>query len=924
MFAWATDERNITALKAISPKKGSQPLLPNIPREDSATEEKIALILNEAQQAMQMKKAIEQHQVANAMVTSMYHQEMQRLNSVTSSQRPSSTSSAGAMPHQAHRHHSAHRKSLDGERHRRNSSNSVQENESSSKEMVERIYKQELIKLAQAAESAGNIAACTLYQQELARLAENSQLCRDGREPGELLTRNMARSPEGTSIKTEPPDSTSDEIALQILNNGPIDLSNKHNSAPTTPTSAGSDKAGNESANHAGSAFLLVRPRMNGHDGYDPTQFGACPPSECLSPLQRMQNIANSLINRPNMSTPTAKPLKAVLPPITQDQFDKYSNVGTEELVKLVKETLSQYSISQRLFGENVLGLSQGSVSDLLARPKPWHMLTQKGREPFIRMQIFLQDAEAIPKLVASQYHIPPDKLMRKTPTLPEQASPREKSSNQSKPTSTPAPPTPTDTHHHRHFNLNHAHHNQHPQLHHLHPHPHPHSHPHLQPFPNHHSWATFSYPSSMLEVVAMTSEIDTLELTSRVKDVLQFHNLGQKLFGEAVLGLSQGSVSELLSKPKPWHMLSIKGREPFIKMHLWLSDPNNVERLKHFQNELKAHRRRRSSLDDRGYESPVLPKRPRVFFTEEQKERLRSAYAHDPYPNQSTIEALANELGVGVKTVINWFHNHRMRAKQQQHSGSSSGSNNDDYGLLSVKSEPNDEEVSNHSDVSSLSGDTSQLQNSFRSTDTSQWMFPQFEPAARNSNMKNESESNVRSPSITKDRNEKTKDTDEDCAFNEEEQESNIDIQNRHSPSPIHTVQPTTLPPGVNKRKRSNPQYVSEGRQLDRTKTLKFSGNDDGSIKGDDEDDEDINDDISVSEDDDNEEKENRIEKNIDVVDFGKESSSDSFRDVKIRKLQEAIETADEGWDEFDRSASIEKIQKNLETSDEEDDWEF
>ena len=121
-------------------------------------------------------------------------------------------------------------------------------------------------------------------------------------------------------------------------------------------------------------------------------------------------------------------------------------------------------------------------------------------------------------------------------------------------------------------------------------PHPslftHLHHHHQQQPPPN---WATFTYPSSMLEVVAMTSEIDTLDLTSRVKDVLQFNNLGQKLFGEAVLGLSQGSVSELLSKPKPWHMLSIKGREPFIKMHLWLSDPHNIERLKHCQNEIKG-----------------------------------------------------------------------------------------------------------------------------------------------------------------------------------------------------------------------------------------------------------------------------------------------------------------------------------------------
>jgi len=72
--------------------------------------------------------------------------------------------------------------------------------------------------------------------------------------------------------------------------------------------------------------------------------------------------------------------------------MDRYSEMNTDDLVRRVKDALSQYSISQRLFGETVLGLSQGSVSDLLARPKPWHLLTQKGREPFIRMQIFLED----------------------------------------------------------------------------------------------------------------------------------------------------------------------------------------------------------------------------------------------------------------------------------------------------------------------------------------------------------------------------------------------------------------------------------------------------------------------------------------------------------------------------------------------------
>ena len=78
-----------------------------------------------------------------------------------------------------------------------------------------------------------------------------------------------------------------------------------------------------------------------------------------------------------------------------------------------MKESLSQFSISQRLFGESILGLSQGSVSDLLARPKQYHMLTQKGKEPFIRMKMYLDDENAVHKLVASQYKIAPDKLMR-------------------------------------------------------------------------------------------------------------------------------------------------------------------------------------------------------------------------------------------------------------------------------------------------------------------------------------------------------------------------------------------------------------------------------------------------------------------------------------------------------------------------------
>ncbi|XP_071178530.1 homeobox protein cut-like 1 isoform X2 [Mytilus edulis] len=932
MYAWATDERNIVALKAISPKKvnravsipgsnstyppmsipgannsyppvlftGSQPLVSSVQREDAHTEERIAQILNEAQQAMQIKKAMEQQQVAHAMVSSIYKQEMSRLAMMSGHHHP--LASPTGTPYSQSDSNLSPTGRRDSESSLRNNING---NGRDSREMVERIYRQELMKLAQAAENAGNMAASSMYQRELQQMARKVHI-QEQTEPGEIRRSRSSpdRNSDRNSIKMEPPDSTvEDTLNLSINNNnGPIDLSKHGSSAPTTPTSGGSDKSpSTETAHPSGSAFFIVQPKVNGHpNSFENNQFAPYSAPECVSPLQRMQNIANSLMSRPHMGMAAAKPLRAVLPAITQEQFDSYATINTDDLVKQVKETLSQYSISQRLFGESVLGLSQGSVSDLLARPKPWHMLTQKGREPFIRMQIFLEDTEAIPKLVASQYHIPPEKLMRSAsiPKPNEIVSPSDKPTNHVPATSSTIHQAPTE---HRPLNQHNIH------LHHQHLHP-------AHQFMNHHpyNWASFSYPSSMLEVVAMTSEIDTLELTSRIKDVLQFHNLGQKLFGEAVLGLSQGSVSELLSKPKPWHMLSIKGREPFIKMHLWLSDPHNVDRLKHYQNEVKAQRRRRSSIDERSYDSSSMPKRPRVFFTEEQKDKLRLAYNQDPYPNQGTIESLASELNVGVKTVINWFHNHRMRAKQQQHIGSMQVGSNFGDGNSSnpnIKSEPNDD-ISMHSDISSLSDDTNHMSSSFHGNQpNNQWLFPQFEPAVmqkiaqeRSREQQNGCSEESGSQSSEKEETKEAQDDldDEDApsypVFNDIDENSNDADQN---PSLIEPCQ--NISPGVNKRKRSNPKYVSEGRELDKTKNNMYGGMLKSCVSKDE----------GVEMDDDDVEKENELGN----VDLNYKAQNGQHLN-KIVKLQKAIDSPVQDWDEFDNVSSIEKLKKNLQHS--------
>lgn len=561
----------------------------------------------------------------------------------------------------------------------------------------------------------------------------------------------------------------------QVLNGSPIqDLSlpkdTKSNSGKTNGMSE-SECDQKEFEESMRSAFSMVKPKpeptstptTTASSAPSPVSNTILPPvtptdefSIAASPLQRMASITNSLITQSPVQSHASsqqRPLKAVLPPITQQQFDMYNNLNTEDIVRRVKEALSQYSISQRLFGESVLGLSQGSVSDLLARPKPWHMLTQKGREPFIRMKMFLEDDNAVHKLVASQYKIAPDKLMRtgnysSSPQIPAQLSKQmppmpkllseqmaklqdpallhmqmsqmahlsqavaaqqqmqqremlqQREAQQQQPMTLLTPPGLPPQHaiqlppkdqksSEKKMMPIHS-----PQLSDTPPHP-----------PNASSSASSTTSNVMramnqhisptvYEMAALTQDLDTQVITTKIKEALLANNIGQKIFGEAVLGLSQGSVSELLSKPKPWHMLSIKGREPFIRMQLWLNDANNVERLQLLKNERREAIKRRRSTGAGGHDnssdtssndtsefyhsnspgpasvasqqSAPPNKKQRVLFSEEQKEALRLAFALDPYPNVQTIEFLANELNLSTRTITNWFHNHRMRLKQQ------------------------------------------------------------------------------------------------------------------------------------------------------------------------------------------------------------------------------------------------------------------
>ncbi|MCJ8742134.1 hypothetical protein PDJAM_G00078850 [Pangasius djambal] len=464
--------------------------------------------------------------------------------------------------------------------------------------------------------------------------------------------------------------------------------------------------------------------------------------------------------------------------------------VDTAEIARQVKEQLMKHNIGQRVFGHYVLGLSQGSVSEILARPKPWNKLTVRGKEPFHKMRHFLSDEQNILTLrsiqgrqrgnitsrvrapesssdeshksildqtkrdlqghkfervhsslsVSSDDNLPSvldvqqvasgsmmtsdlsslgSKLLgssisvlpysplelnsaKNTSCSPVMDSWREQwwsaiHCEQRKDTHTQddtelgnmvseIPVSSQDywkdqssTSSEQNLQVSNTNET-------------PHSSPLLPSSSS--SSSSLQTKQTKAAMTPLTSEqyerfmyqeVDTVELTQQVKEKLAKNGICQKvfgekhLFGEAVLGLTQGSVSDLLARPKPWHRLSVKGREPYVRMQRWLNDTNNIHKLreiKHTEKKVYLKRRVSSVCEDAVLDSGVcvgefgqecVPqvKKSRVVLSAQEKEALRKAYEEKPYPSPGTIEELAQQLRLKASTVTNWFHNYRSRIRR-------------------------------------------------------------------------------------------------------------------------------------------------------------------------------------------------------------------------------------------------------------------
>ncbi|CAF2916290.1 unnamed protein product [Rotaria sp. Silwood2] len=74
---------------------------------------------------------------------------------------------------------------------------------------------------------------------------------------------------------------------------------------------------------------------------------------------------------------------------------------------------------------------------------------------------------------------------------------------------------------------------------------------------------------------------LETTYVVNIVRKLLEQHNIGQCIFARHVLSLSQGTVSELLSKPQAWSKLTEKGKESYRKMWSWTNSEESILALK-------------------------------------------------------------------------------------------------------------------------------------------------------------------------------------------------------------------------------------------------------------------------------------------------------------------------------------------------------
>ncbi|EDO45004.1 predicted protein [Nematostella vectensis] len=149
---------------------------------------------------------------------------------------------------------------------------------------------------------------------------------------------------------------------------------------------------------------------------------------------------------------------------------------------------------------------------------------------------------------------------------------------------------------------------------------------------------------------------IDTKAMALKLTEELRRYHIPQAVFAKKVLNRSQGTLSDLLRKPKPWNEMRL-GKAIFKRMKEWLELPE-VKRIPQLRMEDSRAKRSNSESDVEAAPS----KKIRRQFTETQKRTLFAIFKETKKPTKDMQKAVAEELGLDLNSVANFFMNARRR----------------------------------------------------------------------------------------------------------------------------------------------------------------------------------------------------------------------------------------------------------------------
>ncbi|XP_066504399.1 one cut domain family member 3 [Hoplias malabaricus] len=155
--------------------------------------------------------------------------------------------------------------------------------------------------------------------------------------------------------------------------------------------------------------------------------------------------------------------------------------------------------------------------------------------------------------------------------------------------------------------------------------------------------------------------EINTKEVAQRITAELKRYSIPQAIFAQRILSRSQGTLSDLLRNPKPWSKLK-SGRETFRRMWKWLQEPE-FQRMSALR--LAACKRKeQEQLKERN----SVPKKQRLVFTDLQRRTLIAIFKENKRPSKEMQVTIAQQLGLELNTVSNFFMNARRRCVDRWH----------------------------------------------------------------------------------------------------------------------------------------------------------------------------------------------------------------------------------------------------------------